>query len=476
MKVLFSLHNSISVFTYERKDLEASMEIKGQIEKLNERLARYIPPRETWTPAEEALFNPSDILRVPVDQARATQLKSIKYAFSRHYNLNDFYHKYCEEEGVTPDDIKTYDDLEKIPLIPDLTFKQHPSGKGLGYWLTVIFTGDLPKVVIKGANPSFDDVVNAFNAAGIIVTHSSGTSGRISVLPRDMRTLLNYQYSIAKMTVCLSDDLSIEHTLSLLPKGTQSGLFIGRATAYIPDLYNDVRNPLDLQISADMTHKTMTAEEQEHAPPSAGERLQKMVENTIKWLERYEKTADTIRLAAPPFLIFVILDELERQGRRFEFGERGMVMTGGGWKKSEDARTSRASFSKRVEETLGIPETRCTDLYGMTEMNTMAYTCPDGHYFHLPYTWLTPMVLDESLTPADYGEWGRFAFLDGLPGSYPGFVITGDEVRMHERCPVCDRPGPVLESEIKRAKGEEVRGCAEVIRRVLAEEGKTSLR
>ena len=63
------------------------------------------------------------------------------------------------------------------------------------------------------------------------------------MLPRDMRTLLDYQYSIAKMTVCLSDDLSIQHTLSLLPKGTQSSLFIARATAYIPDLYNDVRNP-----------------------------------------------------------------------------------------------------------------------------------------------------------------------------------------------------------------------------------------
>lgn len=61
------------------------------------------------------------------------QLKSIKYAFSHHYNLNNFYHTYREKQGVAPDDIKTYDDLEKIPLIPDATFKQHLSGKGLAY-------------------------------------------------------------------------------------------------------------------------------------------------------------------------------------------------------------------------------------------------------------------------------------------------------------------------------------------------------
>jgi hypothetical protein len=40
---------------------------------------------------------------------------------------------------------------------------------------------------------------------------------------------------------------------------------------------------------------------------------------------------------------------------------------------------------------------------------------------------------------------------------------------MHERCPVCDLPGPVLEPEIKRAKSEKVRGCTEVLSRVFAQ-------
>ena len=62
---------------------------------------------------------------------------------------------------------------------------------------------------------------------------------------------------------------------------------------------------------------------------------------------------------------------------------------------------------------------------------------------------------------AEYGEWGRYAFLDASAQSYPGFIISGDRVRMFEHCPVCDRPGPVLDREIERAKGEEVRGCAE---------------
>jgi len=87
----------------------------------------------------------------------------------------------------------------------------------------------------------------------------------------------------------------------------------------------------------------------------------------------------------------------------------------------------------------------------------------------MPYAFLKPMVLDNNLTPAGYGEWDRFAFLDGLARRYPRFVITGDEVRMLKHCPVFDRPGPVFDPEVKRAPSEEVRGCSEELQRILAQ-------
>jgi hypothetical protein len=81
------------------------------------------------------------------------------------------------------------------------------------------------------------------------------------------------------------------------------------------------------------------------------------------------------------------------------------------------------------------------------------------------------MVVDDDLRPLPYGERGRFAFLDGTALSYPGFVVTGDLVRMLAHCPVCDRPGPVLEPEIARAPGAEARGCSEELRRLLTASG-----
>jgi hypothetical protein len=373
--------------------------------------------------------------------------------------------------GVTPDDIKGDDDLERIPLIPDLTFKSHPSGADLAHWIANIYTGELPTVEIEGANPTFDDVINAFNAAGMVVMYSSGTNGRPTVIPRDMKTYMRQQYAAAKSRTCMYNTMAVAHDLELYPKPALTNLAIGKSMAYKSEMYDDVRNALDFEISADLTLRAMTAKEQDGgAPPSAIERQRKIVEVAIKWLKRYEKTTDSIEVGGGPFLILELLNALEREGTRFEFGDRGMIVTGGGWKVSEDERISAADFRKRVEKVLGIPEERCLGTYSMVEVNASMVTCPEGHYYHIPPTWLKPLVLDKSLMPAGYGEWGRFAFLDALAGSYPGFIISGDRVRMLEHCPVCDRSGPVLDQEVQRAPSVEMRGCAEELRRVLAQD------
>jgi hypothetical protein len=122
----------------------------------------------------------------------------------------------------------------------------------------------------------------------------------------------------------------------------------------------------------------------------------------------------------------------------------------------KEIRCSAADFRKQVEQTLGIPETRSFDLYGMVEINGASISCPEGHYLHRPYAWLKPLVLDKNVIPAGYGEWGRLTFLEGLANSYPRYITTGDEVCVYKHCPVCDCPNPVLDPKIKRAKGEVV--------------------
>ena len=96
--------------------------------------------------------------------------------------------------------------------------------------------------------------------------------------------------------------------------------------------------------------------------------------------------------------------------------------------------------------------------------------CQEGHYLHIPINYYHAMVLDDEFKPVGFNEWGRFAFMDGTTYSYPGFIITGDKVRMLEECPVCGRPGPVLEPEVSRLAGKEMRGCAEEVRRMISKD------
>ena len=449
---------------------EMQTEIERRAREADKFFGNLIPPHETWTPVDESL-HPVDVLRVPLDEAQALQFKAIKYAFTRQYTLNKFYHRYCDQCRFTPDDIKTSDDLEKIPLIPDVTFKYHPEGEDFAHWIASIYTGELPSVVLKSANPTLDDVINAFNAAGLVVTHSTGTSGLHSVIPRDNRTFYTWQYATAKMNIGLRNSLADDHSLSLFPKPTDANLGIARAGEIAELLNKDHSYALDVKITADATAKAMTDKhQQENAQQATQEMMGKVLQNGIEWLYRYERTTDTILVLAPPVLLLACMDILERQGKRFEFGERASILTAGGWKTRENESIPSEDFRKRVEQSFGVPDTNISDHYGMIEMNAAMTTCPEGHYYHLPYTHLKPLVLDSDLEPVGYGEKGRFAFLDALAGSYPGFIMSGDEVRLLEHCPICDRPGPVLDRTIERLSSEEMRGCAAQVRAALEQD------
>jgi len=322
---------------------------------------------------------------------------------------------------------------------------------------------------VEGADPTFDDVVNAFNDEGLAIMYSSGTTGRFSVIPRDMRTFQAAEYALEKLSdamIAPRDD----HLLMLYPNPASTNLFVGKCTTFAYSVFSDLQYAFDFAIPSALTQKVMSGNEPpKMASSGQSEMQQKLFDTTVKWLECFEKTEETVRLAGPPFLLISVLNTLRNEGKRFDFGDRGTIWTGGGWKMYENARSSLANFRKLVEYVLGIPETRCIDCYSMCESNGMMVQCPEGHYLHAPYTYFKPLVLDDALTPIGYGESGRLAFLDAVAGSYPGFIMSGDHVRLLERCPVCDRLGPVLEPEVRRAEGEEVRGCAEELQRVLAE-------
>jgi hypothetical protein len=446
---------------------------EAYINKFNSYLRHYFPPKDTWTPADEAIFKPLDLFRIPLKEASDMQFRSIKWTFNNQYQHNKTYQNFCKKHNFSPSDLKTNDDLDKIPLIPDSFFKAYPQGRDFAVWLENIYTGTLPIITIKEENPTFDDVINAFNKAGMAVTYSSGTSGRYSFIPRDLRTFNISQYSAAKSAISMIYPIWNYDIFGYItmPNPRRTNIFAGKAFTIFFDVIHDIRVAIDREITTEHIQLTMSGNTD--LKTRAGQyfmkrETEKIINTAIKWLEEHDKKKEKILMAGAPFLISFIMQRLEKQGRSFDFGERGAITTGGGWKTFEDQRIPATEFRNQSKRILGIPEKYCIDTYGMAESNGWMVQCPEGHYLHVPYSFYKGLVLGKEFKPIGYGEWGRFAFLDAAGYSYPGFIISGDTVRMLEHCPACDRPGPVLEPEVKRAAGEDIRGCAEEVSRMLS--------
>ena len=192
-------------------------------------------------------------------------------------------------------------------------------------------------------------------------------------------------------------------------------------------------------------------------------------QNLIDLLEKLDKEGKQIIILTFPFQLFDLMRIMEEKGKTLSLGDKNsLIITGGGWKIYEDKKLSSKEFAEMIERTLGVPPENYRDVYGMSEMNGLALDC-EGRYKHL-IPWIYPLVLDENNEPVGYGEVGRLAFLDPAAYSYPGFIITGDKVKLHEHCPACDKEGIVMESDISRMAGAEAKGCGNLMRGLLTEE------
>jgi long-chain-fatty-acid---luciferin-component ligase len=439
----------------------------------------YGTPIKRWTPPDDALFSPKKIYEVSEKKARELRLKAIKYAFRYHYSNSLFYNKFCKNLEVRPDDIKTENDYPKIPLISDLLFKDHPDGGNeFVEWLSKIFVGKFPKIRGLDHQASFDGIIDAFQRENITLVFSSGTSGNFSFIPRDKITWDRQMYVCSRIFELSPYNFqsSKYKIIWLGPPPKKTHLYIGRLTIMLLDLFDEAKIYFGIEraLTTEAVKLLMGASKGIKGRIKAGIvrpfiafEENKIMEKLIYILEKSEKKEEEIGIGGPPFFVELLMSKMEKKGLKFDI-EKGMVVTAGGWKTFGGIEIPGEKFRERVEKIFGIPTSNCRDIYGMVECNALNVSC-EGHYKHIPHSILYPMILNEESEQIGFGESGRFAFLDPLANSYPGFIMTGDRVRLLEKCPVCNRPGPVIE-DISRMGGVQDRGCGAALARMFSEE------
>ena len=416
-------------------------------------------PQEQWITIDEIIYGNSSYFNYHFDEMEKRRFKAIKESLNHHYGKSKFYNQLCKEYEFTPDDVKNIKDLENIPMLPDTFFKEYPAEnpKEIFEWLTKVSTVELGNYDYNGK-----DLMGFLRWAEErlegLVNHSSGTTGHYSFMFRDKVTFHRFYYALVNTLVDLCPPRGDPHFV--FPGSPNTFLTIGKWIGEISKVFSEPKRHFltEREISMSIARLMSTGHAKGFKEKLILKALKKAMikgeEKMLDLLENLDKTGEQLYIISPPYQLYSIMLKMKERGIKLNLGESdSFLITGGGWKIFESRKVSEHEFASMVEDTLGISPQRYTDLYGMSELNGGAVSC-EGRYKHL-LPWVHPMVLDDNQGHLGYDEWGRFAFLDPVANSYPGYIITGDRVKLLERCPICDKPGHVLESDITRMAGAE---------------------
>ena len=183
----------------------------------------------------------------------------------------------------------------------------------------------------------------------------------------------------------------------------------------------------------------------------------KLIENIRESTEGGQK----VFIFGAPYQFKELCEVMVGHNRKLTLKKGSLVLFGGGWKSFTGEAMDREALVNMLTDALNIPPRMVLEGYSMTEINMLMLRCEHGR-FHIPPV-IEPVVFDEELNPLESRDVkGAFGFLDPLAVSYPGFIISGDYVRIINGECDCGLSGPAL-IEIGRMPGSEIKGCGGIM-------------
>lgn len=304
-------------------------------------------------------------------------------------------------------------------------------------WLATISTVDTDGVAVTSRG--LDAWRTEMKSHGVAITFSSGTGGQPSLVPRDHLTLAALRSSSGVRLPWALEPGSYDCVLFTSP-GMGRGIQSGAAG-----------------LAAGAVNVHQVAPSPGHAGHAGvGDPTGEVMSRAVEFVRKAANGHRPVLLYGPPSGVAHLASYLSETATSVALPPGSCVVTGGGWK-GGTARDPAVLFSMLAEH-LGVNRARCVDTFSAAELNTVFVTCARGRY-HVPPV-VEALVLDDLLRPVEGDEpEGRLAVLDPFALSYPGFLTTGDAVRLrHDDC-ACGLAGTTLSPPIVRASGAPARGC-----------------
>lgn len=354
---------------------------------------------------------------------------------------------------------------------------------------------------------SVDAWVDRLATVGVRLVYSSGTSGNFSFIPRDEANwqLLKLANACYLPPLFLYDKVGngwqralIRLGVTLLAPPTMARLSAQLSTARYDGFFLDFRGgrtgmqSIGVELGPFFRRRVylydyvLTANALRSATrgprtPAEHALVQELLQvTTVRKEENFAAFATELQrsiasrspvfIFGAPFQLKELCAWMVQAGRQLTLPAGSLVLFGGGWKSFSGQRIPRHEWIALITEALGAPPRQIVEGYSMTEMNAFNVRCDHGR-FHIPPL-LEPVLLDDELNPLPPVTDGAtveavFGFLDPFATAYPGFVITGDVVRLTTGACPCGLTGPAI-TQIERGHNRGVKGCGGVMTAISA--------
>ncbi len=422
---------------------------------------------------------PADWVKNSLDAVLATswrdyeeaQARAIAKRFEQFSGRVAALDKLAKRQGVTKVDSIS----DALPLFFDhRVYKSYPLQiiekrdlAKLTGWLDKLTIHDLTKLDLSGLT-TIESWLDRLDEFGMLIGHSTGTTGKLSFLPRSRSELEVWDgaYNFAQHATTGVDPHK-EFVTTFFP-GYRGGhhmmlkmlQIFGVPAAGGPDQFITL---YQTHVSADLSSlagRMQSAEdrgelaklglepellEAREALIAQGKRREQDLDAWFtRLIEEYSgkrvkiggTAADLIRTARTGI----------DKGVKPSFAPNSFISTGGGMKGLKDPPDDWESF---VIDWFGVE--RIAAIYGMSEIMGTAPKCSHGYYHLPPWTLTVLLDADNKELPRQGSQTGRFAAFDVLAESYWGGFISGDRVTVHweEDC-ACGWKGPRVDPEIAR--------------------------
>lgn len=422
-------------------------------------------------PAGWAQHRFQDLLAVPREERETLQLAALKLRFARLRDKVPALQKLADKQGV--ERIERISDA--IPLCFDhRVLKNYPLGilenrdfPKLTAWLNKLTMHDLTRVDLSGLR-TIDEWLDRLTEFGMIIGTSSGTTGKLSFVPRSKDEWGAWRGSYLEVNHAAS---GVDPTTTKIPSffpGYRGGhqMMLKILTQFAPDICGGLEHHhtlYDIPMSSDLmalSGRLQAAEEKGEVDrlgldPALLEQRRTLIEQGRRkeqdmeaWFAKLidEFRGQRVRIGGPFSELFRVAKAGMEKGLKCEFAPGSILMGGGGLKGYKDAPDN---WEEIVMEFFGVG--RLGNMYGFSECIASAPLCDHGYFHILPYT--IPVVLDPDgrELPRAGVQKGRMTVFDLLAETYWGGFISGDEVTMHwdENCP-CGWGGPRIEKNVRR--------------------------